>query len=86
VSLLGQILDSTRSAALMGGLRRVTRIQIDIGREARVVPESLVAALTERFRGDLLGRCRVEYQLVEGPDVRVQCVEGIPIFPDEDVA
>lgn len=84
--LIAQILDSARSAALLGALKRVTRIQIDIGREASVVPEALVAALVERFRGDLLGRCRVHYQLVEGSEVRVQSVEGIPILSDEDAA
>ncbi|MAW77460.1 MAG: hypothetical protein CMJ95_08765 [Planctomycetes bacterium] len=79
MSLLGKILSSTRSAALMGGLGRVTRIQIDIGRQAEVVPEVFVSALKERFRGDLLGNCQVQYQMVAGHQVRVQSVEGVPI-------
>lgn len=79
MSLLGKILSSTRSAALMGGLGRVTRIQIDFGRQAEVVPEVFVNALKERFRGDLLGNCQVQYQMVAGHQVRVQSVEGVPI-------
>ena len=78
MSLLAQILSSIRSAALMGGLSRVTQIQVEIGREASVVPEALLTALKERFRGDLLGQCAVQYRIVEGSAVRVQSVEGIP--------
>ncbi|MEC9475575.1 MAG: hypothetical protein VX764_00905 [Planctomycetota bacterium] len=78
MSLLARILSSIRSAALLGGLSQVTQIHLDIGGEAPVVPEVLLAALKERFRGDLLGKCAVKYRIVEGHEVRVQSVEGIP--------
>ena len=81
MSLLSQILNSIRSAALLGGLSHVTQIQIDIGRESSVIPEALITALKERFRGDLLGKCGVGYRLVEGNSVRVQSVEGVPTAP-----
>ncbi len=86
VSLLAEILNSVRSAALLGGLRRVTRIQVDIGREALVEPEVFVAALAERFRGDLLGECQIQYRVVGGPTIRVQSLEGVPISPPSGVA
>ena len=78
VPLLARILETARIQALLGGLIQITRIEMRVGSDCDVVPEAISAALKERCQGDLLDRCEVSIELVEGDQVELKSIVGIP--------
>jgi Zn finger protein HypA/HybF involved in hydrogenase expression len=78
VPLLARILESARIQALLGGLIRITCIEMRIGTDSAIDPEAIASAMEERFQGDLLEKCKVEIEVVEGNQVQLKSIEGVP--------
>ena len=76
--LLARILESARIQALLAGLIRITCIEMRIGADSAIDPKAIASAMEERFQGDLLDQCRIEIEVVEGTQVQLKSIEGVP--------
>ncbi len=77
--LLASILESARIQALLGGLIKITSIELRIGRDGHVDPTLFSAAMRERFHGDLLENCQVIVEEIDGTEVELKSIVGIPV-------